>query len=131
MEDNESPDQQNNQNNTPEDAWNSETTLADVIGAFLYKFKPKDVKELAEQFSRYSEAKLKIDGEYKKQELLLKEAHLRIRGKLAFQFQWIRFIILLVSGASVTYLIANQLFDAASALFFGGVVAYLFGKEPK
>jgi hypothetical protein len=108
-----------------------EVTMTEIFGEFLHKFKPKDIKDISEQISKYVESKLRIEAEYKKHDLMIKEASLRAKSKFAFQFQWIRAILLLATGSAVTYLIINKTFDSAAALFFGGLVAYLFGKEPK
>lgn len=87
---------------------------------FLAQIKPNDIKDLAEKFARH-----------KRRQLVLQLAEAKIRSKLACQYQWIRFSLLLIASILVAGLIYLGKFESSAALFFGGLVAYLFGKEPK
>jgi hypothetical protein len=87
------------------------------VDEMLSQIKPKDIKELTDKVFEYLKEKASKEAEVQAAQKQLQVERDKQRAKLITQYQWIRAVLLVLSGAAVT--------------FFGGLVAYLFGKEPK
>lgn len=98
---------------------------------FIANIKSKDMKDFMDKattlISQWQHGKIRE----KRYEVTLKIAHEKARARSICHYQWIRLILLLTSSSIVGTLIWFDKFQAPAALFFGGLVAYLFGKEPK
>jgi len=94
------------------------------IDAFLSYLESKQGNALANRILELVESLNRKKAE-------LQEQTLKAQKTTGVHFQWIRAAVLLVCIGCVTALIWSGKFDSAPALFFGAIVAYFFGKEPK
>lgn len=69
--------------------------------------------------------------EFNHKKIELEKETALFKKKLSIHYFWTRLIVLVLSIVAVTGLVYYGKFESAPALFFGAVVAYLFGKDPK
>jgi len=110
---------------------NDDSSQGSGFDGLFKKFTAEDIKDILSLVGKFLNDRDAKRNETQKQELVIKEVEMQKKMKITMQYQWIRGAILLAAGCAVTYLVINKTFDSASALFFGGLVAYLFGKDPK
>ena len=122
MEDNDNP--VDNAANDSDSAWTG-------IDEFIANIKPKDIKDFTDQILTFLKQNAEAKEKLHRRQLAVQIINARHRVKMVRHYQWIRFALIIACSSAVTFLIYIDKFSSAAALFFGGIIAYLFGRQPR